>query len=129
MDGRPSFMSGETILSWRDLIVWQKAHAATLEVYRLTRKFPSDERFRLVDQLCRAAASVPTNLAEGKGRSSSAEYRQFVVIARGSIEEARYLLVLARDLGYLTTTDHAGIEASYTEISKMTNALLRSLRP
>lgn len=122
-------MSADKIESWRDLVVWQKAHAAALDVYRVTKFFPPDERFRLTDQLCRAAASVPTNIAEGKGRGSLAEFRQFLIIARGSTEETRYLLLLARDLGVLSLENHSQLESIYTEISKMTNALLRSLKP
>ena len=121
-------MSADKIESWRDLLVWQKAHACVLEVYRITKNFPADERYRLTDQLCRAAASVPTNMAEGKGRGSLPEFRQFLIIARGSVEETRYLLLLARDLGYLAPADHSTLEATYTEISKMLNALLRSLK-
>ena len=121
-------MSADKIESWRDLLVWQKAHAATREVYRITAAFPPDERYRLTDQLCRAAASVPTNIAEGKGRGSLAEFRQFLIIARGSTEETRYLLLLAKDLGLLSAEAHTQLEASYTEVSKMTNALLRSLK-
>lgn len=122
-------MSADKIQSWHDLLVWQKAHAATLEVYHLTKTFPAEERYRLTDQLCRAASSVPTNIAEGKGRGSLAEFCQFLIIARGSIEETRYLLLLAKDLGLLTPETHAALEAKYTEVSKMTNALLRSLKP
>ena len=122
-------MSADKIESWRDLVVWQKAHMATLEVYRITKSFPPDERYRLTDQLCRAAASIPTNIAEGKGRGSSAEFHQFLIIARGSTEETRYLLLLAKDLGILSPEQHAPLESLYTEISKMTNALLRSLKP
>ena len=114
--------------SWRNLAVWQKAHEAVLMVYRATRAFPADERFRLCDQLCRASASVPTNIAEGKGRNSAAEFRQFLIIARGSIEETRYLLLLAKDLGFLEAAEYADLESRYTEVSKMLNALLRSLR-
>lgn len=121
-------MSSDKIESWRDLLVWQKAHAATLAVYRITKTFPPDERYRLTDQLCRAAASVPTNIAEGKGRGSLAEFRQFLLIARGSTEETRYLLMLAKDLGLLNEEAHAQLETAYTEVSKMTNALLRSLK-
>ena len=121
-------MSADKIESWRDLLVWQKAHAAVLEVYRITQAFPAAERFRLTDQLCRAAASIPTNIAEGKGRGSLAEFRQFLIIARGSIEETRYLLLLAKDLNLLPAETHFHLEATYTEISKMTNALLRALK-
>ena len=111
------------IESWRDLLVWQISHTLTLEIYRFAKNFPTDERFRLVDQLCRAAASIPTNIAEGKGRGSTAEFCQFLVIARGSIEETRYLLLLARDLGYISATDYDSSEFTCMEISKMTNAL------
>jgi four helix bundle protein len=122
-------VSADKIESWRDLLVWQKAHVATLDVYRISQGFPADERYRLTDQLCRAAASVPTNIAGGKGRGSLAEFRQFLIIAGGSIEETRYLLLLAADLGLLPREEHSHLEAKYTEISKMTNALLRSLKP
>jgi four helix bundle protein len=121
-------MSTEKIESWRDLLVWQKAHAGALETYRCTRNFPPEERYRLIDQLCRAAVSVPTNIAEGKGRGSLAEFRQFLLIARGSTEETRYLLLLAKDLGFLPAESYTSLESLYTEISKMTNALLRSLK-
>ena len=89
-------MSTEKIEHWRDVLVWEKAHAGALEIYCCTKNFPPEERYRLIDQLCRAAVSVPTNIAEGKGRGSLAEFRQFLVIARGSIEETRYLLLLAK---------------------------------
>lgn len=121
-------VSSDKIQSWRDLLVWQKAHAATLEVYRISKLFPVDEKFRLTDQLCRAAASIPTKIADGKGRGSVAEFRQFLIIARGSVEETRYLLLLAKDLGLLALEARTQLEASYTEISKMTNALLRALK-
>jgi four helix bundle protein len=121
-------VSIEKIESWRDLLVWQKAHAGALEIYRHTKNFPPEERYRLIDQPCRAAVSVPTNIAEGKGRGSLAEFRQFLVIARGSIEETRYLLLLAKDLVFLPSESYISLESLYTEISKMTNALLRSLK-
>jgi len=74
-----------------------------LEVYRLTSAFPPPERFGLVMQLRRAAVSVPTNIAEGSKRSSAAEYAHFLNIAEGSLVETEYLLLLSRDLGYLST--------------------------
>lgn len=89
------------IESWKDLEVWEKAHQMVLEVYKVTKKFPSVERFRLVDQLCRASVSVPTNIAEGKGRNSLKEYLQFLSIAKGSLEETKYLVLLSKDLGYI----------------------------
>src|SRR4051812_47029133 len=97
------------VQSWKDLEVWSLSHNAVLRIYHITKAFPSDERFRLVDQLCRAGASVPANIAEGKGRSSLREYLQFLSIARGSVEEVKYFLLLARDLKYLDQQDYDGL--------------------
>src|SRR3990172_5356942 len=72
------------VQSHRDLIVWNKAMDLTVQVYEITSKFPTSERWRLVDQLCRAAASVPANIAEGQGRSSSKDFAHFLAIARAS---------------------------------------------
>ena len=83
-----------------DLKVWQRSHQLTLEVYRLTTGFPSEERFGLVSQLRRAAASAPTNIAEGSKRQSNSEYSRFLNIAEGSLVETEYLLMLCRDVGY-----------------------------
>ncbi len=84
-----------------DLKVWQRSHALVLEIYRLSSKFPGDERFGLTSQLRRAAASVPTNIAEGSKRRSNQEYAHFLNIAEGSLAETEYLTFLSRDLGYL----------------------------
>ncbi len=81
-----SAVADDRIESWRDLVVWQKSHAGALEVYRAAKCFPPDERFRTTDQLRRAAASIPTNIAEEKGRGSPSEFRQFLIFARGSTE-------------------------------------------
>jgi four helix bundle protein len=67
--------------TWKDLEVWQCAHSLVLKIYEITRQFPSEERFRLTDQLCRASISIPMNIAEGKGRSSLKEYLQFLALA------------------------------------------------
>ena len=116
------------ITSWKDLEVWSLSHTAVLRIYQITKLFPSDERFRLVDQLCRAAASVPANIAEGKGRSSLREYVQFLSIARGSVEEVKYFLLLARDLKYLDPQDYDAIINDYDRVGRMLNGLMTSLR-
>ena len=77
---------------FRDLLVWQKAHKFVLKVYYIIDKFPQKERFNLSDQLRRASVSIPTNIAEGMGRYSKKELKRFLIIARGSTEEVRYLL-------------------------------------
>ncbi len=113
--------------SWRDLQVWQKSHAACLSIYRHTVSFPPEERFGLTAQLRGSARSIPTNIAEGKGRATNNDYRHFLIIARGSLEETRYHLLLSRDLSYLSDPDYTQLESTYTEISRMLNALIRSL--
>lgn len=117
------------IKSWKDLLVWQKSHALTLDIFKMVRAFPPDEKYRVTDQLCRAVSSIPTNIAEGKGRGTMAEYRQFLIIARGSLEETRYLCLLAKDLGYMPSTAHQDIESRSEEISRMLNALIAKLCP
>lgn len=89
--------------SFTDLEVWQKAHAFVLEVYRLTAKFPADERFGLTSQFRRAAVSIPANIAEGFQKYTTADKARFLNIAEGSLEECRYYCILAQDLGYGNT--------------------------
>jgi four helix bundle protein len=86
--------------SFEDLIVWQKAHAWVLLVYRLSELFPSKENYALTSQLRRAAMSVPANVAEGFKKRGPRDKLRFFNIAQGSLEESRYFLILARDLGY-----------------------------
>jgi four helix bundle protein len=116
------------IESWKDLEVWKLSHALVLRVYEITKNFPPDERFRLTDQLCRAAASVPTNIAEGKGRNALKEYLHFLSIAKGSVEETKYLVLLSQDLGYISPELFAELGDAYDQVSKMLNGLSRSLR-
>ena len=114
--------------SWRELEVWQKAYSLVLEVYQLTTRFPSVERFRLTDQLCRAAASVPANIVEGQARQTTKEYIHFLYNARGSLEETRYHLLLAKDLELLESNVYASLERKYETVSKMLNGLIQSLK-
>lgn len=86
---------------WKDLIVWQKAHKLTLEIYILTSSFPESEKYNLISQIRRASTSVATNIVEGHDRSSTSEFVRFLFISRGSIEEVRYLILLAKDLKYI----------------------------
>jgi four helix bundle protein len=89
---------------FRNLKVWQKAHALTLDVYRYTRNFPAEEKFGLSNQLRRSSASIAANLAEGCARGGDIEFARFVRIAAGSASETDYHLLLARDLQYLEDT-------------------------
>ena len=102
--------------SFLDLIVWQKAHEFVLDVYALTRRFPKDERFGMVQQLRRSAVSIPANIAEGFRRRGKADKASFMNIAEGSLEESRYYLILGRDLGY---GDTGLLMASIEEVSRL----------
>jgi four helix bundle protein len=92
---------------FRELKVWEKAHALVLNLYRETTSFPPSELYGLTVQIRRAAASIPANIAEGCGRGSSADFARFLQIAMGSACELEYHLLLARDLGFLGAATHA----------------------
>ena len=89
------------IEKFTDLEVWKFAHRAVLETYRITRSFPSDERFGLIQQMRRAAVSIPANIAEGFGRRKPKDKIRFYNISQASLEEVRYYMILAKDLEYL----------------------------
>ena len=106
-----------------ELNVWKRSHALVLEVYRLTKAFPADERFNLISQIRRAALSVPTNIAEGSKRKSQQEYARFLNYAEGSLSETEYLLMVSRDLGYLPGTTCGQHLKEISEIARMLYAL------
>lgn len=113
---------------FRNLKVWQKAHALTLDVYRSTRGFPNDERFGLTSQLRRSCASVPANLAEGCARASDVDFARFVNNAAGSASETDYHLLLARDLEHLPETIYVPLLEQVSEVKRMLNSFERTLR-
>ena len=110
-----------------DLKVWQRSHKLALEVYRVTTNFPSAERFGLISQLRRAAASIPTNIAEGSKRESNQEYARFLNIAEGSLAETEYLLMLSRDMRFLARHAADALLKEITEIAGMLNALKKKV--
>jgi four helix bundle protein len=93
--------------SFRDLLVWRKAHASVLSVYPFTACFPKMETYGLAQQLRRAAVSIPANIAEGFRRRGRLDKARYMNIAEGSLEECRYYLILPQDLGYGYTSDLA----------------------
>ena len=109
---------------FQNLLVWRKAHAWVLEVYRLTRVFPKEETYALTPQLRRAAVSVPANIVEGFRKRGRADKIRFFNIAQGSLDECHYYLILARDLGYANTDVHL---AALDEISRMLNSYSRAV--
>jgi four helix bundle protein len=91
---------------FRDIKAWNKAHELALKVYRKSEKFPVEERYGLTSQIRRAAVSIPTNIAEGCGRGSDADFDRLVQIALGSASEVEYLLLLSRDLKLFRSEDY-----------------------
>jgi four helix bundle protein len=112
---------------FRSLKVWEKAHLLALAGYRVTMKFPREEMYGLTSQLRRACTSVPTNIAEGCGRGSDAEFGRFLQIAMGSASETESLCLLAKDLAYLATDECAGLQQQVEEVKRMLAALLKSI--
>ena len=100
-----------------------------LDLYRLTASFPKDERFGLVSQLRRAAASVPTNIAEGAKRQGRQDYARFLNIAEGPLSEAEYLVLLSRDLHYLAPEPAETILSEVAEIARMLHGLRKRVEP
>ena len=110
--------------SFRDLVVWQKAHQFTLAVYRFTAGFPHQETYGLSLQMRRAAVSIAANIAEGFAKRTKPEKARFLNMAEGSVEESRYHLLLAQDLGYGETT---GLVSSLEDVSRLLNAYVRAM--
>lgn len=114
--------------SYEDLLVWQKAHEFVLNIYEITGGFPDKERFSLIQQLQRAAVSIPANISEGSNRQYTKELIQFLYIARGSLGESGYYIRLAKDLGYLSEEQFKALRYKVEEIGKMISALINSLK-
>jgi four helix bundle protein len=113
--------------NFRDLQVWQKAHALTLEVYEYTSSFPESERYGLTSQLRRSTASVGANIAEGCGRSSDADLKRFLHVSMGSACETEYHLLLAYDLGFLAEATFTRLTSNIQEVKRMLAAFIAKL--
>ncbi|MFW6123039.1 MAG: four helix bundle protein, partial [Thermodesulfobacteriota bacterium] len=97
------------------------------EIYRVTQNFPKEEIFGLISQLRRAAVSVPSNIAEGQGRLTEKEFRQFLGNARGSLAEVETQVIIANDLGFLDDQDFQNLSAKITEVARVLNGLISSV--
>jgi four helix bundle protein len=115
------------ITSYRDLDVWQLAMDIVVDVYRLTRGLPAEERFGLSAQLRRAALAIPSNIAEGHGPIGAGEFRRFVSIARGSVAEVETQLAVAVALGLVAGDEITSLSPQLDRLSKMLFSLYRSL--
>lgn len=110
---------------FRELIVWQKAHGLVLSVYRHSDSYPKSELYGLTSQMRRAAVSVPANIAEGFKKKTRPDKAKYLNIAQGSLEECRYYLILAKDLGY---GDTSNLMLQLEETSKLLEAYLSALK-
>jgi four helix bundle protein len=107
---------------------WRQAHCLALDVYKVSARWPVQERYGLISQARRAAYSIPSNIAEGTARRGSNEFARFLNIALGSFSELTYLLYLARDLGYLSTDEWSALEERKTGTGKLLWCLYSRVR-
>ena len=117
----------EKLKSYKDLKVWQRSYQLCLEIYKLTKGFPDEEKYGLTSQLRRAAVSVPSNISEGYGRKTTPEYIQFLYIAYGSICEIETQILLSGDLNYISTGKLEMLNEGIKEVERMLKALIKSL--
>lgn len=113
--------------SYQDLIGWKKGMALVSGIYRCTQSFPKEEIYGLTSQLRCAAVSIPSNIAEGQGRLSRGEFKQFLGHAKGSVFEVETQLLIARDLGYLSDATTKGLVDQVKEVGRILSGLLSSL--
>ena len=116
------------IKSYRDLETWQKAIELAEEIYQETKSFPKEETYGLTSQIRRAAVSVPSNIAEGQGRNSTAEFLRFLSIAYGSLCELGTQIIIAQRLAFLNQPAYELLEASVARVGRLIHGLANSLR-
>jgi len=112
--------------TFKDLIIWQKAHKMVLEIYKITKNFPKDEMFILVSQIRRAAISVSANIVEGFRRKTLKDSINFYYVANASLEELKYHILLARDLRYIDEHKYQQLEVLMNEVSMVLNSWIKS---
>ena len=113
--------------NYKELKVWQRSYQLCLEIYKITKGFPDEEKYGITSQLRRAAVSVSSNIAEGYGRKTTPEYIQFLYIAYGSTCEMETQILLSGDLGYITTGKLEMLIEGIREVERMLKALIKSL--
>lgn len=113
---------------FRQLKVWEKSHQLALAIYRATKEFPKEELYGLTSQIRRSSMSIPTNIAEGCGRYTDADFARFLQMAMGSASETEYQLILARDLELLPNNIYEKLHNEVEEVKRMLASLLKTLR-
>jgi four helix bundle protein len=114
--------------SFRNLKVWERSHALTLDVYKSSMSFPREEMYGLTSQMRRSSASIGANIAEGSCRKGDSDFGRFLQIAMGSASELEYHLLLARDLELLKSLDYQRLSAGVSEVKRMLASLIHKLR-
>ncbi len=112
---------------YRNIQAWQRSHKLALLLYKITDKFPAKENYGLTSQIRRAAVSVPTNIAEGCGRTTETELTRFMDISLGSLNEIEYLLLLSMELGYIEKEVYQNLSKEVIEIRKMLTAFVKTV--
>lgn len=107
-----------------DLLVWNKAHELALDVYKVTKDYPKAEQYGLASQMRRAAVSIPSNIVEGRGRGTSNEFKRFLLIARGSLEELKYQILLSNDLNYIDKKMYVTLQDKAKEVGRLLNGFI-----
>ena len=113
--------------NYRDLKVWQKSYRLCLDLYRITKIFPKEERYGLTSQIRRSAVSIPSNIAEGYGRKTTADYLRSLYIAYGSVCELETQVLLSGDLNYVNKEYLKALKDDTEEVERMLKALIKSL--
>lgn len=114
--------------TFKELIVWQKAHGLVVEVYRATKRFPKEEIYVLTSQLKRAAISVAANIAEGYKKKTTASKLNFLNISEGSLEEIKYYFILAADLEYITDKGNQVLTGRAEEVGSLINGYIEGIK-
>ena len=114
--------------NYKELKVWQKAHALVLKIYQITKNFPKEEMYSLTNQLRRSASSIPANIAEGCGKQTQLELAHFLNISLGSANETEYFLLLAKDLTYLPEQNYVELNDNINEVKAMLISLINKVR-
>ncbi|HEU0136946.1 MAG TPA: four helix bundle protein [Flavobacterium sp.] len=115
------------MIDYRKYVVWQKSHTLVLKVYKTTAEFPKTEQYGIVSQINRAAVSIPTNIAEGCGRETQKELIRYLYISSGSTHELEYLILLSKDLNYISAEEANILFTDISEIKKMLSSLIRKV--
>lgn len=116
------------IISYKDLIAWQKGIELTTIIYKTLSSFPVEEKYGLISQISRSATSIPANIAEGWGRDSSQNFINYLKIAKGSLYELETHLIVSKNINYISAETLEDVQIKIDEISKIINGLIKSIQ-